>query len=89
MVRMIYTFYRTHRILRVAALLLAGVLALAAFNCYSYVIDIEFDGPGRHIQEMEHERDRGRDEYERRGNGESLNEREGRDATHYEVEHMA
>lgn len=86
---MIYTFYRTHRILRVASLILAGVLALAAVQGFSYVIDIEFDGPSRHIQEMEHENNRGRDEYERRGTGESLDDREEREATHYEMEHMS
>lgn len=85
---MINTFYRTHRILRVVALTLAGILVFAAIQGFSYVMDIEFDGPSRHIQEMEHENNRGREEYERRGTGESLNDREEREATHYEREHM-
>lgn len=77
-------FYKTYRVLRVSTLLVGFTITASA-----YVIDVEFDGPGRQIQDMQREDNRGRDEYERRGNGENLNDREKQEATHYEREHMA
>ena len=80
---MINKFFALHRTLRISALSLALTITASA-----YVIDIEFDGPGRHIQEMERENNRGREEFERRSNGDNLSEKEEREANHYEFEHM-
>lgn len=87
MVRM-NKFFALYRKIRIYALALGmGIMAVSIAS--AHVIDIEFHGPERCIQDMEHQDNRGRDEYERRGNGENLNEREKQDATHYEREHMA
>ena len=78
-------FYTLYRKLRIAAIAL-GILIVSMAQ--AHVIDIEFHGPERYIQDLEHEDNRGRDEYERRSKGEDLSDREIRDAVHYERGHM-